>query len=304
MMSPRIRRSLLYVPGWSEAMVRKAATRGADTLILDLEDGVAPEAKDRARDAVERFLQEVDFGSAEVLVRVNQPSSPWGGKDLDMLRRARPQGVLVPKIEDPQTAASLDQELGGATPLFLMIETVKGAALAAPIAHSSPRVSGLVFGAADYRESLRAGRLDDEGELLFARFQILQAARMAGIEAFDTPWFEYRDTGGLRQSAWRVRQLGFEGKCAIHPVQVPIINQVFAPTRQEIERARSIFEAMAQAIGQGRYVATVGDEMVEALHLKQAHRILDRAFRLGLANHPPPPVDIPGAWPRGPAERR
>jgi citrate lyase subunit beta/citryl-CoA lyase len=288
-MSEELRRSLLYVPASAESMVRKAGSRGADVIILDLEDGVVPEAKDQARDDAERSLTEIDFGAAEVFVRANPPSSPWGEGDLEMLARARPQGVVCPKVEDAETVASVDAALGGSTPLYLMIETVDGVLSAPAIARSSPRVGGLFFGAADYRESLRAGRHPDELELHFARCQILHAARSAGVEAFDTPWFEYRDSAGLRQSAWRVRRLGFDGKTAIHPAQIELINQAFSPSPEEVTRARRVAEAMAEAIAAGRYVATVDGEMVEALHLKAARRTLDQAYRLGLTDQKPPP---------------
>jgi citrate lyase beta subunit len=281
-MNERIRRSLLYVPASSEAMVRKAGGRGADVLILDLEDGVVPEAKDQARKQLRPLLEEVDFGGAEVLVRANPPSTDWGKQDLETLARLRPAGVAFPKIESPETVTDIDNALGRVVPLFLMLETVPGVMRAAEIACASPRVAGLLFGAADYRESLRAWRDPEELELHFARSQLLHAARLAGAEAFDTPWFEYRDEAGLEASARRVRQLGFDGKTAIHPLQVPVINDVFAPTAAEISRAHAVVEAMAEARSRGSYVATVDGEMVEALHLKQARRTLDRAARLGL----------------------
>ncbi len=293
-MSDELRRSLLYVPASSESMVRKAGARGADVIILDLEDGVVPEAKDQAREDAERSLDDVDFGGAEVFVRANSPSSPWGKADLEMLARARPRGVVLPKVEDAEMSTAVDTALGDSTLLFLMIETVDGVLNALAIAHSSPRVGGLLFGAADYRESLRAGKHPDELELHFARCQILHAARSAGVGAFDAPWFGYRDTAGLRQSACRVRQLGFDGKTAIHPAQIAVINEVFSPTPEQIARARQVAEAMTEAIAAGRYVATVDGEMVEALHLKAARRTLDRAYRLGLVAQPPP-KEVPGS---------
>ena len=139
-----------------------------------------------------------------------------------------------------------------------------------------------MFGAADYRESLRAGRHPEELELHFARNQLLLAARAAGIDAFDTPWFEYKDTDGLERSARRVRQLGYDGKTAIHPKQVPVINEIFAPTASEIARASRIVAVMEEALSQGKHVATLNGEMVEALHLGEARRILQRAEALGV----------------------
>jgi citrate lyase beta subunit len=171
----------------------------------------------------------------------------------------------------------VDDKLGSSTPLYLMVETAKGVLAAPDLAVSTRGVSGLVFGAADYRESLRCGRHPEELELYFARSQIVHAARAAGIEAFDTPWFEYQDRSGLEKSAARARQMGFDGKTAIHPGQVEAINEAFSPTPEELERARKIVEAMEEALENGRYVATVEGEMVEALHLREARRTLARA---------------------------
>jgi citrate lyase subunit beta/citryl-CoA lyase len=168
-------------------------------------------------------------------------------------------------------------------PMFLMIETATGVLAAPELARASPEVGGLVFGAADFRESLRAGPLPGEMELYHARSQILLAARAAGAEAFDTPWFAYKDPTGLERSARQVRQMGFDGKTAIHPQQVSRINDVFSPTRSEVERARRIVDAMKDSLANGRLVATVGDEMIEALHLKEAKRTLGRAEAIGIS---------------------
>jgi len=281
-MSHPLRRSLLYVPASAEAMVRKAGGRGADVLIIDLEDGVHPELKDAARAGLAPLLGAVDFGGAEVLLRVNSLGTPWHAADLAAVRALPVHGAVVPKVASAATVTAVDAALDGSVALFLMIETVAGVLAAREIAAASPRVTGLLFGAADYRESLRAQRLADEAELAFARSQILHAARAAGADAFDTPWFAYRDAAGLEASARRVRELGFDGKTAIHPAQVAVINEVFAPTPAELERARAVIAALARAAVEGRGVATVAGEMVETLHRHEAERTLERAQRLGL----------------------
>ena len=281
-MSSKARRSLLYVPASSEKMLRTAGSRGADVLILDLEDGVHPEAKAEGRERVAVSLSEADFGGSEIFVRVNPLDSPWGGKDLELAARFHPDGVVLPKVGCPTVVEAADEAMGRKVPLYLMVETAKGVLAAKELAEASERVLGLVFGAADYRESLRAGRLPEELELYFARSQILLAARVAGIEAFDTPWFEFRDLAGLETSARRVRHMGFDGKTAIHPGQVSVINEVFLPTPDEVTRARRIVDAMEKATSKKRYVAVVDGEMVEALHLNEARRTLERAKALGL----------------------
>ncbi len=277
-----LRRSLLYVPSSSDKMLQKAGSRGADTLILDLEDGVHPDAKAEGRNRLDSLVRGLDFGGAEVLIRVNSPGTPWVDEDLEVVARIGPAGVVLPKVEDPAWVRDVDDRLERAVPMFLMIETATGVLAAPELARTSPRVSGLLFGAADFRKSLRAGPLPGEMELFYARSQILLAARAAGAEAFDTPWFAYKDPAGLERSARQVRQMGFDGKTAIHPQQVSMINEVFSPTRDEIERARRIVDAMKDALASGRNVATVGDEMIEALHLEEAKRTLGRAELLGL----------------------
>ncbi|HSF17437.1 MAG TPA: CoA ester lyase [Vicinamibacteria bacterium] len=273
-MEPR-RRSLLYLPGSSRPMIEKAGQRGADVLVLDLEDGVHPDHKDEARKIVSECYRTTDWGGSEVFVRANGPDTAWGDADIEMLTRLRPEAAVLPKCEKPERIAGLRATLGD-VPLLLMVETARGVMAAQELA-SLPGVIGLVFGAADYRASLGAGRLPEEMELLFARSQILHAARAVGAQAFDTPWFEYKDLDGLEASTRRVREMGFDGKTAIHPAQVPVIHRVFQPTLDEIARARGIVEVMQKASSQGKNVATLGNEMVEALHLRQALRTLARA---------------------------
>lgn len=276
---PRVlRRSLLYVPASAEAMVRKVGSRGADVVILDLEDGVHAGAKDFARSAVEAYLREVDFGASEVFVRVNALSSPWVAEDLAAVPAAGIAAVVIPKVSAPEDVRRAESLLGRADlPLFAMIESA-AAVLAAPaIARSSSRLAGLVFGSADYRESLGAGRDPGEEELLFARGQILHAARAARLEAYDAPFFDYRDPEGLGRSAARVRTLGFDGKTAIHPSQVTVINRAFSPTPAEVEWARNVVKTLEEASGRGRAVAGVRGEMVEAVHERMARRVLARA---------------------------
>lgn len=257
--------------------MEKAGRRGADVLVLDLEDGVHPDRKDEARSIVRDSYRRVDFGESEVFVRANAMDTPWIEADLAMLERLRPEGVVLPKVEGASVVAEVEERLPE-VPLYLMIETARGVLEARTLA-ALPGVRGLLFGAADYRESLRAGRSPDESELLYARMSILHAARAAGsgVEAFDTPWFEYKDLEGLEASARRARLFGFDGKTAIHPSQVEIINRVFSPTPAEVERARAIVEVMERAFAEGRNVATLGIEMVEGLHLAEARRILARA---------------------------
>jgi citrate lyase beta subunit len=278
-MDDPLRRSLLYVPASSEAMLRKAGSRGADAVIVDLEDGVLPGAKEDARARAERLWLELDLGGSEVLLRVNAPGTPWHEADLDVAARIRPAGVVLPKCEEPGRVAAVAARLGAA-PLFLMVETARGVLAAAELARV-PGAAALLFGAADFRASVRASRDPEEAELALARGTLVLAARAAGIEAFDTPFFDYRDDAGLERSARRARALGFDGKTCIHPGQVAIVNHVFSPSEEEVARAERIVAALEAAAREGRAVATVDGEMVEPLHAAEARRTLARARRSG-----------------------
>jgi citrate lyase subunit beta/citryl-CoA lyase len=273
-MDDRLRRSLLYVPASSEAMLRKAGTRDADVVIVDLEDGVLPDAKDAARDTLERLWPELDFGPSETLVRVNPLGAPGHTPDLHAAVRLRPAGVVLPKSEDPAVVEFAARALDG-LPILLMVETARGVLAVNELARV-PGVAGLLFGGADFRASVRARREPDESEMLVARSSLVIAARAAGIEVFDTPWFDYRDAEGLEASARRARSLGFDGKTAIHPGQVAALNAAFAPAEDEVARARRVVAALDEAAARGRGVATVDGEMVEALHGRDARRTLAR----------------------------
>ena len=278
----RRRRSVLYLPGSSQRMMAKAGTRGADVLVLDLEDGVHPRSKALARDQVRQAFEKFakyDWGDSEILIRANGLDTPWGHDDIEMIAEVRPAGAILPKAELSKTVALVVEALGPSVPLFLMIETATGV-LEAPALARVHNVGGFLFGAADYRKDMRASPLPDESDLSFARSQVLHASRAAGIDALDTPWFQYKDLDGLEASAFRARQMGFDGKAAIHPSQVPVINRVFSPTAEEIKRARRIVEVMHRAMAEGKNVATLDNEMVEALHLEEARRVLSRSGEL------------------------
>ncbi|HXY42336.1 MAG TPA: CoA ester lyase [Vicinamibacteria bacterium] len=279
-MNERLRRSLLYVPASSEPMLRKAQGRGADVLIVDLEDGVLPEAKPTARSRAQDLWPELAAGRSEVLLRINAAGTPWHGEDLETAARIHPAAVVVPKCEELRVIDAIGRRLMG-LPLFLMVETARGVLACAELARA-PLVAGLVFGAADFRASTRAVADPEESELLLARSSLVLAARAAGVEAIDTPCFDYRDEAGLERSARRARALGFDGKTAIHPGQLPAIHSVFSPTAAEVARAQRVIAALDEAAAAGRGVAGLDGEMLEALHGEEARRTLARARLAGL----------------------
>ncbi len=272
--NPR-RRSLLYVPASSERMVQKAATRGADVLVLDLEDGVHPSQKDAARERLRKSRAAAAAAGALVALRTNPPAGAIGRADLEAAAGAGFDAVLLPKAETAAAASEARRTLGEATPLWLMIETARGAANAFELARQ-PGVEGLVFGSADYRLSMGARMRQDESELDFARQRMLLAARAAGIHCWDAPWFAFRDLDGLYRSARRAAQSGFDGKSAVHPLQIPVIHQAFGPTPAERAWAERVVRAMEDAETRGVAVVELDGELLEELHLRQARRLLAR----------------------------
>lgn len=305
-------RSLLYVPASNPRMIEKAAERGADGLILDLEDGVHPKRKEEARAGLAAAFRTLTDAGASVAVRTNATDTVWWRDDLRAVQEAGFEALVIPKAEDDSFLARA--ESAGIPRILLMIETARGVARVFDLAESSPAVRGLLFGSADYTLSLGrrpgvplesasppspdrstpgeaaatapaspsvARSVADAAEndpadttLEFARQRILLAARSAGISAWDAPHFAFRDAEGTRRAARRAARAGFDGMTAIHPAQVPLIHEAFAPTPEEIRWAERVVAAMAPHSTRGEAVAEVDGELIESLHLQQAHRIL------------------------------
>ncbi len=271
----RPHRSLLYVPASSERMIAKAAARGADVLVLDLEDGVHPSHKEAARERLQESRAALGAGGAVVALRTNPPEGPGGQADLEAAATAGFDAVLLPKAESGEVVRVARDVLGRAAPLWLMIETAPGARNVFDLARL-PGVEGLVFGSADYRLSLGARMRQGESELDFVRQRILLAARAAGIHGWDAPWFAFRDLEGLRGSARRAAEAGFDGKSAVHPAQIPVIHEAFAPTPEERAWAERVVRVMEDAGARGVAVVELDGELLEELHLRQARRLLAR----------------------------
>jgi len=256
-------------------MVAKAATRGADMVVLDLEDGVHPLQKEAARERLHGSRAALAGAGAAVALRTNPPEGPGGHADLEAAATAGFDAVLLPKAESGETVRVARDVLGRATPLWLMIETASGAANVFDLARV-PGVDGLVFGSADYRLSIGARTRQGEAELGFVRQRILLAARAAGIHAWDAPWFAFRDLEGLRRSARQAAEAGFDGKSAVHPAQIPVIHEAFAPAPEERAWAERVVRVMEDAAARGVAVVELDGELLEELHLRQARRLLAR----------------------------
>ncbi len=251
--------------------MRKATGLACDGVILDLEDGVSPPRKADARIAVFDALA-LSFGPRERLLRMNALSSPWGEDDLAALRGASvlPDTVVIPKVDTPEQVLAVARALEG-QPVDLLphIETARGLLAAAAIASCHPRVSGLFFGAGDYL--VETGGQRTPQALLHPRSVVVAAAAAARIDALDTPYFRLGDLAGLESDAMSAAELGFAGKAAIHPEQLPVLNRIFAPPPERVAWAERV---MATAGRAGAGVFVVDGEMADAMTVRIAQRVL------------------------------
>jgi citrate lyase subunit beta / citryl-CoA lyase len=275
----RPRRSVLYMPGANERALTKAEGLPADALILDLEDAVAPDAKAEARDRVCEAASSDRYGGREVTIRVNGIGTPWHDADLRAVAAAGPAAVVVPKVDSADAVHAIEKglEAGGApdrTAIWAMIETPTAMLHAEEVSRASDRLTVLVMGTNDLAKELRAEHVPGRQPLLAGLGLSLLAARATGKVILDGVYNDIKDAGGFEAECVQGRHMGFDGKTLIHPSQLEPCNRVFAPTADEVDRARRIIEAFEQAEAEGRGVVTVDGRMVENLHVDQARRTL------------------------------
>lgn len=267
-MSARPWRSVLYVPGDKPRAIEKARTLGADAVILDLEDAVAPEHKEAARENVRGALGWRWPGP--VLVRVNGLGTPWEHADREMALRAGVDGLVLPKVEDGPSVRDLHLR----APLWAMIETPSGV-LRAPEIAAVPGVAGLLVGANDLARSLRTRPHPERLPLLAALSAVVLAARAHGKVPLDAVYNDVRDPGGFARECEQGRTLGFTGKTVIHPGQIEAANTAFGVTDEEAGAARALLAAWQQARAGGQSVATHQGALIEQMHADEAQEVLD-----------------------------
>ena len=280
------RRSVLYMPGANERALEKAKTIPADALILDLEDAVAPDAKEAARERVCAAAASGDYGSREVTIRVNGLDTAWHDADLRAAAAAGPAAIVVPKVNSASEVHNIERalELGGApehTKIWAMVETPVAMLRAAEIASASERLTVLVMGTNDLAKELHAEFVPGRGPLLGALSLALLAARATGRVILDGVYNDVKDLEGFEAECVQGRQYGFDGKTLIHPGQVEPCNRIFAPSEEEVDRSRRIIEAFEEAKSAGKGVVTVDGRMIENLHVDNARRVLALAKAVG-----------------------
>lgn len=283
-----LRRTMLFIPGNNPSMLQNGGVFGADSVILDVEDAVAPGEKDAARLLVAHALRNVDYGHSETVVRINTLDT-FGKEDIKAIVPCEPDLLLIPKVEtaaDIKEAVSLvtAAEKPGQKPVNLvaLLETPRGIAEAYTIAQADKRVVALALGAEDYTAALGANRTKAGTEIFTARTIVVNAAAAAGIQSIDTPFTDANDEQGLLEDTVIAKQLGFKGKLSINPRQIDVIHSVFNPTTHDIAWAEQVIEAIRRAEAEGSGVASLNGKMVDAPVVNRAERILHLASMLGM----------------------
>jgi citrate lyase subunit beta/citryl-CoA lyase len=285
----RRRRSRLYLPGSEPKFFINARIHEADGYILDLEDSVHPDEKDAARILVRNTLREVGFGRGERMVRINQ--LPLGIEDLAEVVPEAPDLILLPKTETPDAVREVDEAVTGLlgkngmnhdVRLMPILESALGVENAFAIAKASPRVVALTIGLEDLTADLGVPKTAEGDETRYARSRLVNAAHAARVQAIDSVYGDVEDTDGLRRYGLRSRAMGFEGMGCIHPRQIAVIHEVYAPAAAEIEKAARIVAAFEEAQAKGLGVVSLGTKMIDPPVVARAQRVLREARELGL----------------------
>lgn len=281
----------LYLPGNSPSMMLNAGLHSPDGIILDLEDSVAPAKKQEARLLVRNALRQVDFYGAERMVRINQ--GEMGIEDLDYIIPHNVNLILVPKCESAESIHRLEERIGQLAkehghihPVYFMpiIESAMGVEKAFEIATASKNVVSLAIGLEDFTADLGTLRTEEGEESKYARWRLVNAAKAAGIQPIDSVYSDVANMDGLRETVLKSRALGFEGMGCIHPRQIPVIKESFAPEQSELDKAMKIVSAASEAEKQGLGVISIGSKMIDPPVVKRAERTINLAVKMGMLN--------------------
>jgi len=273
------RRSVLYLPGSNTRALEKARELPVDALILDLEDAVAPEAKEAARQMVAEAVRDGGFGHRELVVRVNGLDTPWGLADVLAMARIGADAVLFPKIQSPDdvraAVATLDRAgAPGSLPVWIMAETPRCILDIEAIAGASHRLGCIVAGTSDLTRELRARHTASRDSVYTALSLIVLAARAHGVDVLDGVHLDLNDADGFAFTCEQGRNMGFDGKTLIHPKQIDVANRAFAPTETELALARKVAIAWQEARAAGKGICVVENRLIEKLHVEEFERLL------------------------------
>ena len=285
-------RSMLFLPGNNPNLLINGNCLGADAVIFDLEDAVAPAEKTAARILVRNTLRYMDFTGIGRIVRINSIDTPYWQKDLDLIMPYKPDLILLPKTGSAQDILEVDawmceleDKLGmerNTVGLMALIETALGVENAFAIATASKRVQALFLGAEDLTADLQCKRTKEGREIEYARTRLVVAARAANIDVFDTPFTDVNDDAGIVVDTELAKALGFSGKASISPRHVEVINQIFSPTQAEIDYAYEVIEAIRIAKEQGKGAIALRGKMIDAPIVARAERTISMAVEMGL----------------------
>ena len=273
------RRSVLYMPGSNSRALEKGRTLAADGLILDLEDAVAPDAKETARNQIHNAISQGGYGNRELIVRVNGIDTPWGLDDLKAAATMGANAVLLPKVESAGTIQQAEEIIATAgapddLTIWCMMETPLGMLHAEEIAHASYRVEALVMGTSDLAKDLQCSHTPDRLSFLTSLGLCILAARAACIVILDGVHLNLDDDEGFEASCQQGRDWGFDGKTLIHPKTINITNEIFSPSADDVEWSKKIISAHAEATAKGKGIVVVDGKLIENLHVINAERLV------------------------------
>lgn len=287
-----MRRSMLFLPGNAPKMIINGNYLGSDAVIFDLEDAVAPDQKDAARLLVRNVLGALEFDRVETIVRINSIDTPYWQKDLEAIVPCKPDIIMLPKTGQAKDVevvddylAALEEKLGmelGTVRLMPLIETALGIENAYFIASARKRVVALFLGAEDLTADLRCKRTKEGREIDYARSRMVNAARAAGVDVYDTPFTDVNDDEGIVSDATYAKSLGFTGKASISPRHITAINTVFSPTKADIAYAYEVMDAIAEAKAQGKGAIALRGKMIDAPIVARAQQTIEAAQALGI----------------------
>ncbi|MEI6856660.1 aldolase/citrate lyase family protein [Psychrilyobacter sp.] len=286
-----LRRSMLFMPGNNPGMLQTAEVFGSDSVILDLEDAVSLGEKDAARILIKGALKTFNYGTTEVVIRINPFSTPYALEDIDVMARLKPNAILLPKAT-PEDMKQLDEMLTkiekeegfeeGSIRIHALVETTYGVETVYETIKTSSRVDSVCLGGEDLAADLGVERTKDSEELFYARTKVVNACKALKIDAIDTPFTDTNDEAGLLADTMHAKKLGFTGKLAINPRQINTIHKVYSPTAAEISWANRVMYAKDEAEKEGLGVLSLDGKMIDAPVISRAMNTLNAARVIGL----------------------